>query len=98
VRYSISLYAEGDREVSLEEVVELADAVATLEGIASGYGTMGYGAQIVVEADNSDAAVDVALEKFATAVATTSLPTWPVVKAESVSEDDDYAELEDQIP
>ena len=43
MRYSISLYAEGDREVSLEEVVELADAVATLEGIASGYGTMGYG-------------------------------------------------------
>ena len=97
MRYSISLYAEGDREVSLEEVVELADAVATLEGIASGYGTMGYGAQIVVEADNSDAAVDAALEKFAAAVATTSLPTWPVVKAESVSEDDDYAELEDQL-
>ena len=98
MRYSISLYAEGDREVSLEEVVELADAVATLEGIASGYGTMGYGAQIVVEADNSDAAVDLALEKFATAVATTSLPAWPVVKAESVRADDDYAELEDQLP
>ena len=59
---------------------------------------MGYGAQIVVEAENSDAAVDLALEKFATAVATTSLPAWPVVKAESVSEDDDYAELEDEVP
>ena len=98
MRFSISLYAEGDREVSLEEVVELADAVAGLEGIASGYGTMGYGAQIVVEADNSDAAVDIALEKFASAVSVTSLPPWPVVKAESVSEDDDYADLEDQIP
>jgi len=98
VRYSISLHAEGDREVNLEEVVELADAVAMLEGIASGYGTMGYGAQIVVEADNSDAAVDIALEKFAEAVAKTSLPAWPVVRAESISEDDDFADLEDEIP
>jgi len=98
VRYSISLHAEGDREVNLEEVVELADAVAMLEGIASGYGTMGYGAQIVVEADNSDAAVDIALEKFAEAVAKTSLPVWPVVRAESISEDDDFADLEDEIP
>ncbi len=98
MRYSISLHAEGDREVNLEEVVELADAVAMLEGIASGYGTMGYGAQIVVEADNSDAAVDIALEKFAEAVAKTSLPAWPVVRAESISEDDDFADLEDEIP
>jgi len=98
VRYSISLHAEGDREVNLEEVVELADAVAMLEGIASGYGTMGYGAQIVVEADNSDAAVDIALEKFAEAVAKTSLPAWPVVRAESISEDNDFADLEDEIP
>ncbi len=98
MRYSISLYAEGDREVSLEEVVELADAVAALEGIASGYGTMGYGAQIVVEADNSDAAVDIALEKFSAAVSQTSLPEWPVVRAESIGEDDDFADLEDEIP
>ena len=50
MRFSVSLQAEGDREVTLEEVVELADAVAPLNGIASGYGTFGYGAQIVVEA------------------------------------------------
>lgn len=94
MRYSVSLQAEGDREVTLEEVVELADAVAPLNGIASGYGTYGYGAQIVVEADNSDAAVDLALEQFAQAVATTSLPAWPVVHAESVSEDEDFADLD----
>lgn len=94
MRYSVSLQAEGDREVTLEEVVELADAVAPLNGIASGYGTFGYGAQIVVEADNSDAAVDLALEQFARAVAATSLPAWPVVHAESVSEDEDFADLD----
>ena len=54
MRFSVSIQAEGDREVTLEEVVDLADAVATLDGIASGYGTMGYGAQIVVEADISN--------------------------------------------
>lgn len=98
MRYSISLQAEGDREVTLEETVELADAVARLEGIASGMGTFGYGAQIVVEAENSDLAVERALELFAEAVALTSLPAWPVVRAESLSEDEDYAELEDLIP
>lgn len=94
MKYSVSLQAEGDREITLEEVVELADAVAPLNGIASGYGTYGYGAQIVVEADNSDAAVELALEQFAQAVAATSLPTWPVVHAESVSEDEDFADLD----
>ena len=94
MKYSVSLQAEGDREVTLEEVVELADAVAPLNGIASGYGTYGYGAQIVVEADNSDAAVELALEQFAQAVAATSLPAWPVVHAESVSEDEDFADLD----
>ena len=96
MRYSVSLQAEGDREVTLEEVVELADAVAGLGGIASGFGTFGYGAQIIVEADNSDAAVDIALAQFAEAVATTSLPAWPVAKAETVAEVEDYADLDDE--
>ena len=95
MRYSISLAAEGDRETTLEEIVELADAVAPLEGIATGMGTMGYGAQIVVEAETSDEAVEIALGRFAEAVARTSLPAWPVVYAESIAEDDDF---EDEIP
>ena len=95
MRYSISLAAEGDRETTLEEIVELADAVAPLEGIATGMGTMGYGAQIVVEADSCDEAVEIALERFAAAVARTSLPAWPVAYAESIAEDDDF---EDEIP
>jgi hypothetical protein len=98
MRYSISLQAEGDREFTLEETVELADAVAPLNGIASGMGTYGYGAQIVVEAENSDLAVEQALVLFAEAIAKTNLPVWPVARAESLAEDDDYAELEDLIP
>ena len=98
MRYSISLQAEGDREFTLEETVELADAVAPLNGIASGMGTYGYGAQIVVEAEDSDLAVEQALVLVAEAIAETNLPVWPVARAESLAEDDDYAELEDLIP
>lgn len=98
MRYSVSLQAEGDREVTLEETVELADAVAPLNGIASGMGTMGYGAQIVVEAGSSDEAVDIALRSFSEAVAQTSLPAWPVVSAESLGEDEDFGDLDEAIP
>ena len=98
MRFSVSIQAEGDREVTLEEVVDLADAVATLDGIASGYGTRGYGAQIVVEADISDIAAEIALEKFAQAVAKTSLPEWPITNVETLAEDDDLGDLESELP
>ena len=98
MRFSVSIQAEGDREVPLEEVVDLADAVATLDGIASCYGTMGYGAQIVVEADISDIAAEIALEKFAQAVAKTSLPEWPITNVETLAEDDDLGDLESELP
>ena len=44
MRWSVSVVAEGDRVVTREEVVELADAVAAHGGIASGLGTPRYGA------------------------------------------------------
>ncbi len=95
MRFSVSLVAEGDREVTLEEVVALADAVAGMGGIASGVGSLSYGAQIIVEADDSDLAVDRALTAFAGAVERAGLPAWPVARAETISEDDDFADLED---
>ncbi|MFB0943960.1 MAG: hypothetical protein QMB23_02210 [Candidatus Nanopelagicales bacterium] len=97
MRFSVSIQAEGDREVTLKEVVDLADAVATLDGIASGYGTMGYGAQIIVEADISDIAAEIALEKFAQAVAKTSLPEWPITSVETLAEDEDFGDLESEL-
>lgn len=96
MRFSVSLVADGDREVTHDEVLALADEVATLEGIASGIGAMSYGAQIVVEAASSDEAVDVALRRFTTAAAQAGLPAWPVTRAETVSEEDDLADLEDE--
>jgi len=94
VRYSVSIVAEGDREIELAEIVELADAVAPFEGVASGMGSMSYGAQIVVDAENSDAAVDTAIPIFVEAARRAGLPEWPVARAETMSEIDELEELD----
>ncbi len=94
MRWSISLRADGDRPMGREEIVELADAVAKWEGIASGIGTNSYSVQIVVEAPTADEAVDLATTHFRTAAATAGLPPWPVVWAESMSEDEGYVDDE----
>ena len=94
MNYSVSIVAEGDREVTLDEVVELADAVATLNGVASGAGSFSYGAQIVVDAPNSDEAVDLAIPLFIDAARRAGLPEWPVTRAETVSEIDELEEVD----
>ena len=87
-RWSVSVRADGDRPVELDEVVALADAVAELDGIASGVGAMAYGAQIVVEAPDADRAVELAVPAFESAAARAGLPAWPVTRAEVVGEDE----------
>ena len=93
MKWSVSIRAEGDRVVEIDEVVALADAVAAMEGIASGIGTMGFGAQIVVEADTQDAALELAIPAFEKAVETAELPPWPVTWAEVEGEDHFGGEL-----
>jgi hypothetical protein len=88
-RWSVSLKAEGDRQLSVDEIVELADAVAPSEGIASGLGTDGYGAQIVVSADSRDEAIERGRTVFGAAVATAGLPEFPIVSVEAISEEED---------
>jgi hypothetical protein len=85
--------AEGDREVSLDEVVELADAVAGNEGIATGMGTSSYGAQIVVEADSSEEAVERGMAVFTHAVERAGLPAWPVVTVDTIADEEEMAWL-----
>jgi hypothetical protein len=84
----VALQAEGDREVQLEEVVDLADAVAAHEGVASGMGTQTYGVQVVVEAATSDQAVQRAMEILSTAAARVGLPDWPVVSVETEGDEE----------
>lgn len=92
MKWSVSIRAEGDRILEREEIVALADAVAPMEGIASGIGTTTYGAQLVVEAESADEAVDLAVPALVRAAGLANLPAWPVVRAEVIGFDD---ELED---
>ena len=78
MRWSVGIEAEGDRVLSREEIVELADAVAVSDGIATGIGTNHYGAQLVVQAGSRDEAIEKATGEFGRAVAKAGLPAWPV--------------------
>jgi hypothetical protein len=89
VRWSVGIEAEGDRVLSREEIVELADAVAASAGIATGIGTNRYGAQLIVQADTHDEAVEKATVEFTAAAAKAGLPAYPVVRVEAVNEEED---------
>jgi hypothetical protein len=89
VRWSVGIETQGDRVLSREEIVELADAVAASSGIATGIGTNRYGAQLLVEAGTRDEAIEKARAEFAQAVATAGLPVYPVVRVEAMGEDED---------
>ena len=89
MRWSVGIEAQGDRILSREEIVELADAVAACDGIATGIGTDRYGAQLVVDAVSREEAIGMATEVFTAAAAAAGLPAGPVVRTEVMSEDED---------
>ena len=92
--WKVTLIADGDREMTHEEIVELADAVAGWNGVASGIGTPSYGASLVVTADTEDEALATAKSRFGEAVAAAGLPAWPVTDSEVAGEleEEDAAE------
>ena len=92
MKWSVGIEAEGDRVLTREEVVELADAVAANAGIATGIGTSRYGAQLVVQAASRDQAIEQATGEFVRAAARAGLPAWPIAAVEAVSEDEDAGE------
>jgi hypothetical protein len=89
MRWSVGIEAEGDRVLTREEVVELADAVAPSGGIATGIGTSRYGAQLIVEAVSREEAVEKATEEFWRAARKARLRPARLVRTEAVSEDED---------
>jgi hypothetical protein len=91
VRWSVGIEAEGDRVLTREQVVELADAVAASGGIATGIGTNRYGARLIVEAGSREEAIEKAAEEFWRAARKARLRPGPVVRTEAVSEDEDAA-------
>ena len=89
MRWSVGIEVEGDQVLTREQVVDLADAVAATEGIATGIGTNRYGAQLIVEADSREDAIERATEEFWRAVRKARLRPAPIVRTEAVSEDED---------
>ena len=89
MKWSVGLEAEGDRVLTHDEIVELADAVAPSSGIATGIGTNRYGAQLVVDAGDRDEAIEKGTEIFVAAATTAGLPGYPIVRTTAVSEDED---------
>lgn len=89
IRWSVALQAEGDREMSHDEILALADAVAASGGIATGIGTPSYGAQLVVVAETREQAIEKARAEFTAAARDVRLPAWPVVRVAATSEDED---------
>ena len=89
MRWSVGIEAEGDRVLTREEIVELADAVAASSGIATGIGTNRYGARLVVEAASREEAIARATGEFTRAAAKAGLPAAPAVRTEAVSEAED---------
>jgi hypothetical protein len=89
VRWSVRIEVQGDRVLTREEIVELADAVAATSGIATGIGTDRYGAQLIMEATSREEAIEEATEEFWRAVRKARLQPGSVVVTEAVSEDED---------
>jgi hypothetical protein len=89
VRWSVGIEAEGDEVLTREQVVDLADAVAAADGIATGIGTNRYGAQLIVEAESREDAIEKATEEFWRAVRKARLRPAPIVRTEAVGEDED---------
>jgi hypothetical protein len=89
MRWSVGIEAEGDTVLTREQVVELADAVAASGGIASGIGSSRYGAQLIVEAENRETAIEKATGEFTRATAQAGLPPAPVVRTEAISEEEE---------
>lgn len=89
MRWSVGIEVEGHQVLTREQIVDLADAVAATDGIATGIGTNRYGAQMIVEAGSREEAVQKATDEFWRAVRKARLRPGPVARTEAVSEDED---------
>jgi hypothetical protein len=85
----VGIEAEGDEVLTREQVVDLADAVAATDGIATGIGTTRYGARLIVEAASREEAIEKATEEFWRAVRKARLRPAPLVRTEAIREDEE---------
>ena len=86
VQWSVGIEVTGDEVMTVDRICDLADAVASASGIASGIGRPSYGVKVLVEAAGRDEAVTKATEILRSAARTAALPEWPISRVEAVSE------------
>lgn len=96
--FSVSVQAVGDREMTREEIVDLADAVAEHSGVASGIGTASYGARLIVDAQDRAAAVEAGRAAFQVAAVRAGLPDWPISHAQALAEGEDDDSDDGDVP
>ena len=78
MKWSVGIEAQGDRVLSREEVVELADAVAASDGIASGIGSKRYGVTLIVQAGSLARSRALVNSSVALAIASARLPACTI--------------------
>jgi len=88
IRWSVGLETAGDEVMTAEQILELADAVATKSGIATGMFTSSYGAQLMVFAETREQAIEKATFFFREAAKKAGLPEWPIVRTDAESEEE----------
>ena len=88
VQWSVGIEVTGDQVMTPDHICDLADAVASAGGIASGIGQPCYGVKVLVEAADRDGAVAQATEILRSAARTAALPEWPISRVEAASEHD----------
>ena len=76
--WSVSMQAAGDRPLTHEEIVELADAVAPAQGVASGIGRRRTAPSSSSRPTDRDEAIALGQRALRRAAATAGLPAWPV--------------------
>lgn len=86
MQWSVGIEVAGDEVMTLDRIGDLAEAVASTGGIASGIGQSCYGVKVLVEAEDRDQAVEKATEILRAAARAAALPEWPVSRVEAVSE------------
>jgi len=89
VQWSVGIEVTGDEVMTPDHICDLADAVASVSGIASGIGRPSYGVKVLVEAADRDEAVAKATEILRSAARTAALPEWPISRVEAASEDEE---------
>jgi hypothetical protein len=89
VQWSVGIEVAGDEVMTIDRIGDLADAVASNGGIASGIGQPCYGVKVLVFAGDREEAIAKATEIFRAAARTAALPEWPVSRIEAVSEEED---------